>query len=430
MKTINVAVVGIGFIGLPLALSYAMKGARVIGLDVSEPLITDINNGESHHLEYDNGKSLREILQEQLASGHFRGTTSYEEAAGEVDHYIITVGVDVKDGKPATENLKAAMTDLAKVIKKGDTVLVRSTVVPGTTEEVVKPILESSGLTVGEDIYLGYSSERIAEGRAFDEFRTMPLAVGGVNETSLKKCRALLEVVTEADIRETSITIVEAAKVIENVQRDVNIAMVQEIARLSEAMGVDTQELIQTANTHKRVQLLIPGPGVGGYCLPNALYYLLPKAEEHDVNLSLLRKARQINDLVPQHIVTSVKNKLEESGKSLKGAKVAVLGLAMKDFSNDDRISPPHDIVELFLEFGADVHAYDPAVPSRYEYKTDSLDEAVADADVLVYLTVQEAFVEYDFKDIVTRMADNPVLFDAKNRIPLSLRESVTLLRL
>lgn len=430
MKNWNVAVIGIGFIGLPLSLSYAMKGANVVGLDVSEALIQDINNGDSHHLEYDQGKSLREILQEQLAAGRFRGTTSYEETAAEVDHYIITVGVDVKDGKPDLKNLEAAMRDLAKVLKKGDTVLLRSTVVPGTTEEVVKPILETSGLVIGEDVFLGYSSERIAEGRAFDEFRTMPLAVGGINETSLKKCRALLELVTEAEIRETDIKVVEAAKVIENVQRDVNIAMVQEFARLSEAMGIDTQELIQTANTHKRVQLLIPGPGVGGYCLPNALYYLLPKAEELDVNLSLLRKARQINDMVPHHIVTSVKKELEKAGKSLKGAKVAVLGLAMKDFSNDDRISPPHDIVQLFLEYGANVQAYDPAVPSRYDYKVGSVNEALTDADALVYLAVQEEFLEYDFSVLVKKMGPAPVLFDAKNRIPLSLRETSTLLRL
>ncbi|WP_234410534.1 nucleotide sugar dehydrogenase [Caldalkalibacillus mannanilyticus] len=275
MKKYNVAVIGLGFIGLPLSLSYAMKGANVIGIDVNQTLIEEINRGHSHHLEYYQGKSLQDILREQLQAKSFRATTSYQEAAEVVDHYIITVGVDVKNGDPQFAHLQSAMETLASVLKKNDTVLVRSTVVPGTTEEMVKPILERGGLEAGKDFYLGYSSERIAEGRAFEEFITMPLAVGGINEESRIKARELLQVVTEAPIHETEIKIVETAKVVENIQRDVNIAMVQEIARFAEATGMDTYELIKTANTHTRVQLLVPGPGVGAivYRMPSTIYY-------------------------------------------------------------------------------------------------------------------------------------------------------------
>lgn len=430
MHNYQVAVIGLGFIGLPLSLSYAMKGAKVIGLDINENHIKDINAGKSHHLEYYQGRSLQEILQEQLARGNFRGTTSYSEAASQVNNYIITVGIDVKNGDPQLADLQAAMESLSAVLKKGDLVLVRSTVVPGTTEELIKPILEKSGLVAGEDFYLAYSSERIAEGRAFEEFIHMPLAVGGINEVSRQKAKELLQVVTEAPIHETSIKIVETAKVIENVQRDVNIAMVQEFARLAEALGLDTLELIKTANTHTRVNLLTPGPGVGGYCLPNALYYLLPKAEEHQVELKLLRLARQINDSIPRLIVDKLSAALVESGRQLAQCKVAVFGLAMKDFSNDDRISPPHDVVNLLLEKGMQVAAYDPAVPSQYEYKVDSLAEAVQDADALVYLTVQEAFIELDWDKILEQMRPNPVIYDTKNRIPLRINERATLLRL
>lgn len=430
MKEWKVAVIGLGFIGLPLSLSYAMKGAKVLGLDINEGLIKEINKGNSHHLEYYEGKSLKDILNEQIAAGRFSATSSYEDLPDAVDHYIITVGIDVINGDPQLGNLKAAMGQLATVLKKGDTVLLRSTVIPGTTEELVKPILEQSGLIAGEDFYLGYSSERIAEGRAFEEFRTMPLAVGGVNDASLQKVKDLLKIVTEAEIHETEIRIVETAKVIENVQRDVNIAMVQEIARFAEAYGIDTYELIKTANTHKRVNLLTPGPGVGGYCLPNAIYYLLPKAAELGVSLPLLTKARAINDGVPLHIVNEVKNGLKQVGKQVKGAKVAVLGLAMKDFSNDDRISPPHDIVELMLEEGMNVAAFDPAVPSQYSYKVDKLEDAVEGADVLVYLTVQEEFMELNWDEIVDQMHDKPVIYDAKNRIPKRLSEKATLIRM
>jgi len=430
MKNWNVAVIGLGFIGLPLSLTYAMKGANVTGIDVNQKLIDEINSGHSHHLEFYEGKSLQDILREQLKAGRFRATTSYQEAAERVDHYIITVGVDVKNGDPQFAHLRSAMETLASVLKKNDTVLVRSTVVPGTTEEMVKPILESTGLVAGQDFFLGYSSERIAEGRAFEEFMTMPLAVGGINDQSRQKAKELLEVVTEAPVHETEIRIVEAAKVIENVQRDVNIAMVQEIARFAEATGMDTYELIKTANTHKRVQLLIPGPGVGGYCLPNALYYLLPKAREHQVSIELLEKARQINDGVPAFIATEVEKGIQEAGKSPVGAKVAVLGLAMKDFSNDDRISPPHEIVQHLLEKGMKVSAYDPAVPTEYPYKVSSLEEAIAEADALVYLTVQEEFLEIDWDQLIEKMKPQPFLYDAKNRIPLRMKEKATLKRI
>ncbi|MFA9559343.1 nucleotide sugar dehydrogenase [Evansella sp. AB-rgal1] len=430
MKEWNVAVIGLGFIGLPLSLSYAMKGANVIGLDINETLITEINSGHSHHLEYYEGKSLQDILQEQLKAERFRATSSYEEMAEQVDNYIITVGVDVKNGDPQLANLQSAMEQLSKVLKKGDTVLLRSTVVPGTTEELVKPILEQNGLTAGEDFYLGYSSERIAEGRAFEEFRTMPLAAGGMNPESLQKVKELLQVVTEVAIHETEIKVVETAKIIENVQRDVNIAMVQEFARFAERTGMDTYELMKTANTHTRVNLLTPGPGVGGYCLPNALYYLLPKAAEHGLDLPLLRKAREINDGIPLHVVEEVINSLQEKGKLVKEAKVAVLGLAMKDFSNDDRISPPHDIVNLFLEKGLKVAAYDPAVPNSYSYKVNSLKEAIQDADALVYLTVQEEFVELNWDEIISKMKEDAVVYDAKNRVPLRIRDKATLIRM
>ena len=430
MKEWNVAVIGLGFIGLPLSLSYAMKGAKVCGLDINESLVKEINEGNSHHLEFFEGKSLQDILREQLSFERFRATSSYEELAKVVDCYIVTVGVDVKNGDPQLANLQAAMEQLSKVLKKGDTVLLRSTVIPGTTEELVKPILEQSGLIAGEDFYLGYSSERIAEGRAFEEFRSMPLAVGGVNPESLQKVRQLLEVVTEAPIHETEINIVETAKVIENVQRDVNIAMIHEIARLAEAVGMDTFELIKTANTHTRVNLLTPGPGVGGYCLPNALYYLLPKAAEFGLPMQLLRTARAINDGIPMHIVDEVIKTIEQHGKQTSGAKVAVLGLAMKDFSNDDRISPPHEIVRILQEKGIEVAAYDPAVPNEYSYKVNQLADATRDADALIYLTVQEEFLELNWDEIIEQMNSDAIIYDAKNRVPMRVQEKATLIRM
>jgi UDP-N-acetyl-D-mannosaminuronic acid dehydrogenase len=428
--TPQIAVIGLGFIGLPLSLSYAMHGAYVVGLDVLPALIDDINQGNSHHLEYYQGKSISDILKEQLASGRFRATTDYAEAARSVDHYIITVGIPIQNGDPNLSYLQSCCEQLAKVLKRGDTVIIRSTVIPGTTEEVVRPLLEQSGLQAGTDFYLAYSSERIAEGRAFEEFINMPLAVGGINEASQQKAVDVLSFVTKAEITTSSIKVVETSKVIENVQRDVNIAMVQQFARFAESFGIDTFELIKVANSHTRVNLLTPGPGVGGYCLPNALYYLLPKAKELGLSMELLQVARGINDSVPAALVDMLEAGLKKQGKALQGSKIALLGLAMKDFSNDDRISPPHQVAEILISRGVQVAAFDPAVHSHHDYKAADLNAAIEAADGLIYLTVQEEFLSIAWPELIAKMANNPVLLDTKNRIPKDVSEHAVLIRI
>jgi len=428
---ISVAVVGLGFVGLPLALTYAMKGATVIGIDALPGVVEDINAGKSHHLESYKGKTLPEILREQLEAGRFRATTSYEEAAKVVNNYIVTVGIPVFSGDPDLRPLKSCAQSLGKILKKGDTVMIRSTVVPGTTEEVILPILEeASGLAAGVDFFLTYCSERIAEGRAFEEFIHMPLVLGGINKESAQKGTELLSFISETDITVSDIRVVETSKVIENIQRDVNIAMVQEFARFAEAFGIDTFELIKVANTHSRVNLLTPGPGVGGYCLPNALYYLQPKANELGVSLDLLTTARRINDGVPQVLVNMLEAALHEAGKTLGESKVAVLGLAMKDFSNDDRISPVHDLIDLLQSRGVTVASYDPAVHTKYDHKQDALEDAVRGADALFLTAVQHSFTEIDWSQVILAMAKSPVLLDMKNRIPRELDQRVKVVRI
>ncbi|MED2010103.1 nucleotide sugar dehydrogenase [Brevibacillus borstelensis] len=430
-QPVRVAVVGLGFVGLPLALTYALKGAHVVGVDVVPHVVDEINKGHSHHLESYQGKTLAEILREQIAAGRFRATTSYEEAAAEVTNYIVTVGLPVFNGDPDLGPLKNCAETLGKVLKKGDSVMIRSTVVPGTTEEVIKPILEeASGLQAGTDFYLTYCSERIAEGRAFEEFIHMPLVLGGINPESAEKGKQLLSVISETEITISDIRVIETAKVIENIQRDVNIAMVQEFARFAESFGIDTFELIRIANTHKRVNLLTPGPGVGGFCLPNALYYLQPKARELGVPLPLLQLARTTNDSVPGVLVDMLDKALQNAGKTLAGSRVTVFGLAMKDFSNDDRVSPVHDLITALKAKGVDVRSYDPAVPNRYDHKKETVEEAVRGADAIMLTAIQKEFAELDWDKVISLMSSSPVLFDTKNRIPRSLDEQVTVVRI
>lgn len=413
----RLAVIGLGFIGLPLALSYAMKGCEVTGIDVDEELVRDINRGLTPLQESYRGSTIGDILRRELDSGRFTATTEYSRAPG--DSYVITVGIPIEDGESDMSHLESACRSLGSILKDGDLVLVRSTVIPGTTEETVKPLLETaSGLAAGSDFHLAYSSERIAEGRAFEEFVSMPLAVGGVNEASISRAVDLLQVVTEAPIHRSDIRVVETAKILENLQRDINIALTQEFARFAEAFDIDTYEMIRIANTHRRVNLLTPGPGVGGYCLPNALYYLLPRARELGVDLPLSLKARSINDGVPAHLVDVLEDLLRSRGREIQGAAVGVLGYAMKDYSSDVRHSPALELIAELEGRGAEIRAYDPVVPDATPYRVDSLQECITGADAVILAARQEAFDRLDWTEVCAAMAPHPILIDTRDAIP------------
>ncbi|MDO6355574.1 nucleotide sugar dehydrogenase [Caloramator sp. CAR-1] len=413
----NVVVFGQGFVGLPLSLSFAMRGCNVYGVDVVENLVKDINKGITYHKEAFEGRTIQEILKEQLQEGRYRATTDGVLALKECNNIVVTVGIPIINGQHDLTDLVECVRLIGKNIKREDLVVIRSTVIPGTTEEILLPILEEeSGMKAGVDFYLAYSSERIAEGKAFEEFAYMPTVVAGVNEESAKRAKELLEIVCKTDvIIASSIKVVETAKVFENVQRDVNIAMVQEFARFTEALGINIFEVIKVANTHKRVNLLVPGPGVGGYCIPNAYHYLEPKAKELGVNLDILKLSREKNAKLPEIMVNIMEKLLRGAGKTIEGAKIGVLGIAMKDYSNDDRISPPIEIIKILRKKGAKVLAYDPAVVTEYPFKVNSLEEAIKDADGIMVLAKQKEFEDIKIDDIIGSLQRGAVIFDTKN---------------
>ncbi|HEX3031558.1 MAG TPA: nucleotide sugar dehydrogenase [Bacillota bacterium] len=264
-----------GFVGLPLALSFALRGCEVYGVDVNEELVAELKDGVTHHLEHYHNTPIQSVLKDQLAAGRFKPTSDATAAMAECTTFIMTVGIPVVDGEHTFAHVEGCARTIGKGLKPNDLVLVRSTLIPGMTRNFIRPIIEEeSGLNAEEDFYLGYSSERIAEGKAFDEFENMPTLVSGIDRASRDKAAEILGIVTKADLVPASaIEVVETAKVMENISRDVNIAMVNEFARFTKALGIDIFEVIKVANTHKRVKLLAPGPGVGGYCIPNALHY-------------------------------------------------------------------------------------------------------------------------------------------------------------
>lgn len=417
MSQNKIVVVGLGFVGLPLALSFSMRGADVYGMDVNERLVGEVNSGHTHHTETYGTKTIQTILNEELESGRFRAYSKWDELPEDTYAYIVTVGIPTNQGVPNKTYIIGAAEAIAKRLKKGDTVIIRSTVIPGSTNELIRPILEKTGLVAGKDFSLVFASERIAEGRAFDEFENMPLVIGGYTPACAEQAKKVLSIVTKAQIHfGSSMEVVETSKVVENVQRDVNIAMVQEFARFAEAMGLDTFELIKLANTHERVNLLTPGPGVGGYCIPNAYHYIKPKADEvMSEPLLVLQTSRRVNEKLPNIMVDMIGSTLKSVGKDLATSKIAIFGLAMKDFSNDDRISPAIEICNLLVQKGVNFTAYDPIVPTVYDYKVSTPEECVKDADALVFLVEQPGMRELDYTALQALMNDKAVVFDAKN---------------
>ncbi len=429
----TVAIVGVGYIGLPLAMSYARLGCRVIGVDVNESYVAHLQQGMTDSVEQYEGLPLSHYLKEAIASNSFTATTDFAQAAKESNIYIVTVGIPIYQGIPSYDAIDAATTSLAKVVKSGDLILYRSTHIPGTVRERLIPLLQSlSPYEMGRDVHVAYAPERVAEGRAMEEFQTVDVLVGGVNESSLAHAMEVLRVINRATLHPTSIDMAEIVKVVENVQRDVNIAMIQEIAKYVQAVGLQTSELVQLANTHPRVQLMVPGAGVGGYCIPNAYYYLQYNADKMGVDLPILSAARKTNDIVPMTILNRIERKLNWSATSWQGVRVAVLGLAMKNYSNDDRISPSIALVHEIEKRHAVVKAYDSLVAAE-KYPTfakKSLSECVKDAEIILVTIRQEEWDQLEFAELLQEAKQCRLVFDACVAIRAHGNEDIPLLRM
>ncbi len=414
----NIAVFGLGFVGLPLSLTYTMFGKKVYGVDINSEYIKKLRQFQTHILENYKGKTINEILKESIEKGLFVPTDSPEEALKNANNIIVTVGIPIERGILKKEVFSNAIHTVGKYLKKGDTVLIRSTVPPGTTRNTVRPILEKeSGLICCKDFYLAYSSERIAEGRAFEEFQTMPVAVGAMDEESKKRAVELLSVINKEKIYEASCPeVVEISKLMENSSRDVNIALSNELASLTEALNVDTLEVIEVANTHKRVHLLTPGIGVGGHCIPYSSLYIFDKSDELNLPMKLLHTAREINDGRPLDILKIIERKIENLGKKTENSKFAIIGVAMKDNSSDISESPAMRLKDLILQKGGNVLWFDPNVQGNFPLKAKSLEEALKDADVII-IPIKQDNIPINTDKISSLAKKGAVIFDARRLI-------------
>ncbi len=411
----KLAIVGLGYVGLPLALTYALDGFQVSGVDVDPRRIESIKTASLGMREDFDGVPVNSVLRTCLSNGSLRVTSAFAELPGDVSTFVVTVGIPIHaDWTLDMSMLTSACTELGKLLKKGDLVICRSTVPVGTTRGLVRTILEQeSGLTAGVDFDLAYSSERIAEGHAYDEFRNMPLVVGGINVRSLNRATEVLGAVNREPVfKASSIELVEAAKMFENAQRDVNIAIADQLARFANRFSIPTWELVEACNTHKRVKILMPGIGVGGHCIPYASPYLFGSLKNQDECEQLLPtfvSARQANAAQPAYIARRISDILH----GLAGKRILMVGIAMKDFSDDITVSPAADLARELVRGGADMHVLDDIAetPAEFTRETEA-ENGCAWADALV-LPIQQGNVDYDrIKHAVQAAAGRITLFD------------------
>ncbi len=356
----RVGVIGLGYVGLPLAVLLAEAGYRVIGVDTDEGKVAAVNRGESHVLDIS-----RETLAPLVESGSLSATTSYEDLS-DADGISISVPTPLrKTGDPDLSHILSAARKLTPSLHSPMVVILESTTYPGTTREVVLPELENSGLTVGEDLFLAFSPERVDPGRTDWTTKNTPKVIGGITDACTTVAATMYKQAIDSVVEVSSTEVAEMTKLLENTFRAVNIAMVNEMVLMCERLGLDVWEVIEAAATKPfGFMKFTPGPGLGGHCIPIDPLYLSWKLKSVKYNARFIELASEINTAMPRYVVQRIQDAMNERGKAVQGAKFLVLGAAFKPNVSDTRESPAIDVIGLLRDKGAEVSYFDPYVPA------------------------------------------------------------------
>jgi UDP-N-acetyl-D-glucosamine dehydrogenase len=392
----TVGIIGLGYVGLPLAVAFAQEGCEIVAVDVDARKVEAIEAGDSY-IEDVPSESLR------ACKDRIQVTTRYARLA-KADAVLICVPTPLtRNREPDLGPLMDTSRSLAEVLQPNQLVVLESTTYPGTTRERVAPLLEESGLAAGRDFHLAFSPERVDPGRTDFTLRNTPKVLGGLTEACVKRAEELYGLVCESLIRVSSPEAAELTKLLANIFRSVNIALVNELAMLTDRMGIDIWEVVDAAATKPYGFMpFSPGPGMGGHCLPVDPFYLSWRAREFDMSTEFIELAGKVNQQMPYHCVEKAQRALNDAGLSVKGARVAVLGVSYKPGVGDIRESPALKIMQLLRDMGADVCYHDPHVPSLADFALTSrpLDEAVQDADLTLIVTAHPSI---DHDDVARR---------------------------
>ena len=404
----RLGVIGLGYVGLPLAVEFANAGFSVVGYDVSDEKVADINAGRSYIPDVS-----AEHLSKVVESGRLTATTS-PDVLKDVDIIDICVPTPLRKTRdPDLSYVVKAVTTTREVLRKGQLVILESTTYPGTTDEVVQPVLEETGLVAGRDFYLAFSPERVDPGNPTFNTQNIPKVVGGINQPSTDAAVAFYSQVIKTVVPVSSTRVAEMVKLLENTFRAVNIGLVNEIALMSHRMDIDVWEVIDAAKTKPfGFMPFYPGPGLGGHCIPIDPFYLSWKARQSGFEARFIELAGNVNGAMPEYVVDRVAEALNSNRRALNGSRIHVFGVAYKRDVNDMRESPALDILELMKRRGAEVSYTDPYVPELRHGSLDlaSIPEAsVNNADCAVIITDHKAF---DYEKILERF---PLIVDTRN---------------
>ncbi|MFT9849588.1 nucleotide sugar dehydrogenase [Aneurinibacillus sp. REN35] len=411
INSAELGVIGLGYVGLPLAVEKAKVGFQVVGFDIQQKRVDMVNQGINYI-----GDVVEDELRHLAEKGTIRATTDYS-AIREVDVIAICVPTPLDNyQQPDISYVKASAEEIAKYLHPGMLVVLESTTYPGTTEEVVKPILESTGLICGIDFFLAYSPERVDPGNKEFNTKNTPKVVGGVTPACTEVAATLYEQVLEGAVhRVSSPAVAEMEKIYENIFRNINIALANEMAILCNRMNIDIWEVINAAKTKPYGFMpFYPGPGLGGHCIPIDPWYLTWKAREFNYHTRLIEIAGEINNSMPEFVVERIGHILNEEAKPIKGSVIYLLGVAYKKDIDDYRESPVLEIIELLEQKGANLIFSDPRIPSfsyrgKWYERVALTEEAVENADLIVITTDHS---DFDYK-MIGRKAH--LIFDTRN---------------
>jgi UDP-N-acetyl-D-glucosamine dehydrogenase len=409
-RTAKLGVVGLGYVGLPLAVEKAKAGYEVIGFDVQDKKVKMVNEGRNYI-----GDVVDSDLEKLVKEGKLKATTDFSFVAN-VDTVCIAVPTPLDLYKqPDLSYVVSSTKDVAKYLHKGMLVVLESTTYPGTTEEVIKPILEETGLKCGEDFFLAFSPERVDPGNKDFNTKNTPKVVGGCTQECTEIAAQLYRNVLEGEIMEVSSpAVAEMEKILENTFRNINIGLANEMAILCKRMGIDVWEVIDAAKTKPYgFMAFYPGPGLGGHCIPLDPFYLEWKAKEYDYHTKLIETSGIINDYMPEFVIENIMNLLNGDKKALNGSKVLLMGAAYKKDIDDMRESPTLKVIELLEKKGAEVIINDPYIPSfkhkGKEYVSVVWENEIKNADIVVITTDHSC---YDYESIVEKAN---LLYDTRN---------------
>lgn len=393
MKYQKICIMGLGYIGLPTASTFATHGVSVVGVDINPQVLATLRSGGLHIHE----PGLRTLVQAALGSGNL----VVSEVPQPADAFIIAVPTPFYDDKRADMRAVTSATQaIVPYLTKGNLVVLESTSPPRTTVDMVAPILEQSGLKAGRDFYLAYTPERVLPGQIIRELVENARVIGGVDAASAEAARDLYKIFARGEIYLTDATTAEMVKLMENTSRDINIAIANTFSRLADRFGINAWEAIALANKHPRVKILRPGPGVGGHCISVDPWFLVEAAPDLT---SLILTSRQVNDSQPHFVVELVRRALKGlpdtyQEQPLLGRRIAALGLSYKPDVDDLRESPAIEVVHLLQAAGAQVKAYEPFKPDAqfaHIHTVPTLEEALVDAEAILFLAAHQVFKEF-----------------------------------